>query len=83
MNKNLRPNSLTLAWSKLAEDIVIEKYVTHAVLEAINQDQFGGIPKSSATLALISIIHTCAKATDAEQVHPSVSSCLITAKFLI
>ena len=30
----------------------------------VNQDQFGGIPKSSATFALISIIHTCAQATD-------------------
>ena len=64
INKNLRPISLTPALSKLAEDIVIEKYVSHAVLEVVNQDQFGGIPKSSATLALISIIHTCAQATD-------------------
>ncbi len=64
VNKNLRPISLTPALSKLAEDIVIEKYVSHAVLEVVNQDQFGGIPKSSATFALISIIHTCAQATD-------------------
>ena len=64
INKNLRPISLTPALSKLAEDIVIEKYVSHAVLEIVSQDQFGGIPKSSATLALISIIHTCAQATD-------------------
>ena len=64
INKNLRPISLTPALSKLAEDIVIEKYVSHAVLEVVNQDQFGGIPKSSATFALISIIHTCAQATD-------------------
>jgi hypothetical protein len=64
INKNLRPISLTPALSKLAEDIIIAKYVSRSVLDVVNQDQFGGIPKSSATLALISIIHTCAQATD-------------------
>ena len=44
MNKNLRPISLTPTLSMLAEDIVIEKYVSYDVLEVINQDQFWGIP---------------------------------------
>lgn len=64
INKHLRPISLTSVLSKLAEDFVIEKYVASAILDIIDPAQFGGIPKSSATQALISMLHTWAKATD-------------------
>lgn len=64
ISKHLRPISLTPALSKLAEDFVVEKYIAPAVLSVIDPFQFGGIPRSSATKALISMIHTWAQATD-------------------
>ncbi len=64
INRHLRPISLTPTLSKLAEEFVIENYVAPAVLDIINPNQFGGIPKSSATQALISMIHKFAEATD-------------------
>lgn len=64
INKHLRPISLTCSMSKLAEEFVIEKYIAPAILETIDPNQYGGIPKSSATLALISMLHTWAKETD-------------------
>ena len=50
--------------SKLAEDFVVEKYIAPAVLLTIDPFKFGGIPRSSATKALISVVHTWAEATD-------------------
>lgn len=58
ISKHLRPISLTPALSKLAEDFVVEKHIAPAVLK------FGGIPRSSATHALISMVHSWAEATD-------------------
>jgi hypothetical protein len=43
----------------------MEKYVAPAILESIDPNLYGGIPKSSATLALIgSMLHNWAKATN-------------------
>ena len=64
ISKQLRPVSLTPTLSKLAEDFVVEKYIAPAVLSTIDPFQFGGIPRSSATKALISMLHTWANATD-------------------
>ena len=58
ISKHLRPISLTPALSKLAEDFVVEKHIAPAVLK------FDGIPRSSATHALISMVHSWAEATD-------------------
>ena len=49
INRHLRPISLTPTLSKLAGEFVIENYFAPAVLDVINPNQFGGIPKSSAT----------------------------------
>jgi hypothetical protein len=64
INKHLRPISLTSAVSKLAEDFVVEKYVAPPVLSIAEPAQFGGIPRSSATHALISMVHKWSEATD-------------------
>ena len=44
---------------------MVRTYVAPAVLEVIDQSQFGAIPKSSTTQSLISMIHKWSKATDA------------------
>jgi len=59
INKHLRPISLTPILSKIAEE-----YVVAAVLSKIDPQQFGTVPKSSTTHALISMIHSWAKLTD-------------------
>ena len=64
INKHLRPISLTTAVSKLAEDFIVEKYVAPAVLAIADPAQFVGIPRSSATHALISMVHKWSEATD-------------------
>ena len=43
----------------------IVRYISSAILSITNPDQFGAIPKSSTTHALISMIHNWTKATDA------------------
>ena len=62
--KHLRPISVTCCLSKLAEEFVIEKFVAPAILKCIDPDQSGGIPRSSSTIALISMLHNWAEATD-------------------
>ena len=64
INQHLRPISLTCSLSKLTEELIIEKFVAPAILESIDQNQYGGVPKSSATIALISMLHNWTKATD-------------------
>ena len=60
----LRPISLTPALSKIAEDFVVDLYIAPAILSVIDPHQFGGIPRSAATLALINMVHEWTKATD-------------------
>ena len=64
INQHLRPISLTSSLSGLTEEHVIEKFVAPAILESIDQNQYGGVPKSSAKIALISMLHNWTKATD-------------------
>lgn len=64
-SKDLRPISLTSVLSKVAEDFIVATYISPAVLSTIDPDQFGAIPKSCTTHALISMIHNWAEATDA------------------
>ena len=64
VNKHLRPISLTPVLSKVAEEFVVEQYVKPAVLEKVDPGQFGTIPGSSTTEALISMTHVWYKATD-------------------
>ena len=58
------PISLTPIISKLAEEIVVNNYVRPAVMENIDDKQFGTIPNSSTTHALISMLHAWTKDTD-------------------
>ena len=64
INQHLRPISLTCSSYRLAEEHVIEKFVAPAILKSIDQNQYGGVPKSSAKIALISMLHNWTKATD-------------------
>jgi len=62
-SKDLRPISLTSTMSKIAESFVIEKALKPAVLSHIDLGQFGFIPGSSTTFALIPMLHHCLHAT--------------------
>ena len=64
LNKDLRPISLTTAMSKIAEDIIVRDNVKPAIMKVLDLNQFGAVPKSSTTIALISMIHDCTIATD-------------------
>ena len=66
VNKHLRPISLTPILSKMSEDYVVDTYVKAAVLERIDPQQFGAVPKSSTTHALISMLHSWLKSTDGD-----------------
>ena len=50
--------------SKLAEEFVVELFVQPAILSVLDKKQFGAIPGSSTTNALISMIDCWSKATD-------------------
>ena len=62
-NKDLRPISLTSTLSKIAVSFVIEKALKPMVLSHIDPGQFGFIPGSSTTFALISMFHRWLHAT--------------------
>ena len=64
INKHLRPISLTSVVSKVAEDFIVESIMRPAVLEKIDKNQFGAIPRSSTTHALVSTIDNWNKLTD-------------------
>ena len=65
IKKDLRPISLTPCISKLAEDFVVTLlYVKPAVLYMLDPSQFGAIPKSSTTLALLEMLHEWTQGTD-------------------
>ena len=64
VNKHLRPISLTPILSKMSEAYVVDTYVKPAVLVRIDPQQFGAVPKSSTTHALISMLHSRLESTD-------------------
>jgi hypothetical protein len=64
VNKHLQPISLTPSISKVAEEFVITKYIAPAILNTLDPDQYGAIPKSSSVLAQISMIHEWSQATE-------------------
>ncbi len=57
LEKDLRPISLTPSISKVAEECVVNRYIKPAVLKTIDSNQFGTIPNSSTTFALIDMLH--------------------------
>ena len=49
LNKDLRRSSLTSCLSKVAEDCILADYVKPAVLNVLDPNQYGAVPKSSTT----------------------------------
>lgn len=64
LKKDLRPISLTLCISKVAEGFIVDDYVKPAVMSVIDDSQYGAIPNSSTTMALISMLHNWSINTD-------------------
>ena len=64
LKKQLRPISLTPCLSKVAEDCVVVDYVKPAVLQVLDPNQYGAVPKSSTTQALIHMFYHWSKETD-------------------
>ena len=57
INKELRPISLTSTLCKIAEDAIIKYDLKPAIMARLDCNQFGFIPGSNTTLALIALIH--------------------------
>ena len=57
VNKHLRPIPLTPMLSKTAEDYVVYDFMMPTVLKKLDKKQYGTIPKSCSTRALVSMIH--------------------------
>ena len=64
IKKQLRPISLTPSISKIAEEFVVTGHVKQAVLRILDPSQFGAIPKSSTTFALLEMVHEWSQGTD-------------------
>ena len=62
--KTVRTISLTPCLSKLAEDFVITNYFKPAALRVLDDRQYGAVPKSFTTLALLEMIHCWTNAID-------------------
>ena len=60
LKKHLRPISLTPCLSKVAEECVVVDYV----LNVLDPSQYGAVPKSSTTQALIHMLHHWTKGCD-------------------
>ena len=61
LKKQLRPVSLTPRLSNVAEQCVILDYVKPAVLDVLDPSQYGAVPNSSTTQALIHMLHNWSK----------------------
>ena len=64
IKKQLRPISLTPSISKIAEEFIVTGHVKPAVLRILDPSQFGAIPKSSTTFALLEMVHEWSQGTD-------------------
>ena len=64
IKKQLRPISLTPSISKIAEEFVVTGHVKPAVLRILDPSQFGAIPKSSTTFALLEMVHEWSQGTE-------------------
>lgn len=72
-NKDLRPISLTSTLSKVAEGYIIDRALKPLMLECMYPNQFGFIPDSSTTFALVSMLHHRSEATDGTGAHVRVA----------
>ena len=64
IQKELRPISLTPCISKEAEEFVVDGFVKPVVMNILDDNQYGAIPNSSTTMALISMLHSWSLGTD-------------------
>ena len=64
INKDLRPISLTPIVSKLADELAVEQFIKATIFKVVNPNQYGTVPKSSTTHALMSTVHNLAKANN-------------------
>ena len=64
IQKELRPISLPPCISKVAEEFVVDGFVKPAVMNILDDNQYGAIPNSSTTMALISMLHSWSLGTD-------------------
>ena len=55
--QDLRPISLTSTLCKIAEDAIIKYDLKPAIMARLDCNQFGFIPGSNTTLALIALVH--------------------------
>ena len=72
-NKDPTPISLTSTLSKVAEGYIIDRALKPLMLECMDPNQFGFIPASSTTFALISMLHHGSEATDGTGAHVRVA----------
>ena len=64
IQKELRQISLTPCISKVAEEFFVDGFVKPAVINILDDDQYGAIPNSSTTMVLISMLHSRSLGTD-------------------
>ena len=64
LKKDLRPISLTPCVSKVAKEFVERDYIMPAVLNNLNLNQYGTVPKSSTTFALLDMLRDWSEGTD-------------------
>jgi len=64
LKKDLRPFSLTPCVSKVAEEFVVRDYIMPTVLNNLDMNRFGAVPKSSTTFTLIDMLHDLTKGAD-------------------
>ena len=57
-------SALTPCISKVAEEFVVDGFVKPAVMNILDDNQYGAIPNSSTTMALISMLHSWSLGTD-------------------
>ena len=69
----LRPISLTSTLSKVEEGYIIDRALKPLMLECMDPNQFGFIPDSSTTFALIYMLHHWSEATDGTGAHVRVA----------
>ena len=67
IRKVLRPISLTPCISKVAEEFVVDGFVKPAVMNILDDNQYGAVQNSSTTMALISMLHSWSLGTDGNE----------------
>ena len=64
LKKDHRPISLTPCLSEVGEEFIVPDYIKPAVLKDLDTNQYGAVPKSSTTLALLDMLHGWSKGAD-------------------